>query len=86
MFEVELRSLIEKEAGENHFELTDNADKIIKAKLKLNLGLSCPCHPDDTDAYCISPKCKAATQLLGHCCCNLFSNGVKDETITHDEY
>lgn len=69
---------VEFEADRFNFQLTDKAEKIINAKVNMGIGMHCPCHPNDPESYCISSKCKAHIELLGHCCCNLFSNGVKD--------
>lgn len=66
---------IENIAKDKNFELSDNADKIIKAKLRMfgeEDWRRCPCSSDDIDRFCGSEKCELDTYNNNHCHCNLF--------------
>ena len=61
-------------AAKNNYTLTDNANKIAKAKLMFfgdKQWAKCPCVQDGKHA-CISPLCKQHIEEEGICHCNLF--------------
>lgn len=63
-------------AKENGYGLTQNVEKIAKAKLTF-FGIDnwhkCPCVRDDEHA-CISEKCRARIKEKGVCHCNLYKS------------
>lgn len=69
-----IRKIIERVAKANDFTVSENLDKIIRAKLmtcKEDLKL-CPCdHTEDSKRFCGSPTCVKETKENGHCHCNL---------------
>jgi hypothetical protein len=54
----------------NNVQKTENFDKIVNAKLMMNIGLRCPCAKYDEERYCISEKCLKEIQETGTCHCN----------------
>lgn len=73
---AELKTL----AKENNLELTDNLEKIIKAKIRFfgkDNWHKCPCIRDALHA-CISDACRKQIDSVGICHCNLFKK-VKEE-------
>lgn len=66
---------IKQKAEENNFDLTSNAMKIAKVKLKF-FGLSewqrCPCDRDNNLRFCCSDKCKFDIEETGTCHCNCY--------------
>ena len=69
-----LLSEFQRIADEYGYTLTDNAEKIAKAKLRFfgieNWG-KCPCVRDDEHA-CMSECCRNKVETTGVCHCNLF--------------
>lgn len=61
-------------AEKNNYELSENALKVAKAKLRLfgeKQWAKCPCVQDGKHA-CISPLCRQHIEEDGKCHCNLF--------------
>ena len=61
-------------AEKNGYELTENSEKIAKAKMRFfgeKQWAKCPCVQDRKHA-CISPLCKKHIEEEGVCHCNLF--------------
>lgn len=70
----EIKATMKELAEINGFELSDNVDKIINAKLRF-FGLEewqkCCCVRDD-EHFCISTSCRNEIKQNGRCDCNLF--------------
>lgn len=73
--EERLRTIIGRVCAVNDFELTDNAEKIIAAKLRMckeDLKL-CVCdRAPDSKRYCGSAACRRECRENGYCHCHLF--------------
>lgn len=64
-----------KIAKDKNFEISENMEKIIKAKIRMfgeNDWKKCPCCVGDDDRYCGSEQCELDTYRENHCHCNLF--------------
>ena len=70
-----LLQIIDRVAEAHGFELGENKEKIVKAKLMMcqeDLKL-CPCdHTPESKRYCGSPTCVKETRKNGCCHCKLF--------------
>lgn len=70
--EEELKNIAESA----QFQVTDNFDKIVRAKKLLfkerEQQLRCPCASKDETRYCISEACMFDILEDGRCHCNLF--------------
>lgn len=61
-------------AEKNNFTLTENAKKVVKAKLRFfgeKDWSRCPCDPN-SDRACISEHCKNDILTQGKCHCSLY--------------
>ena len=69
-----IKSKLEELANINGFTLSENADKIINAKLRFfgEEWQKCPCDRDNNERFCCSQLCKADVRTTGTCHCNLF--------------
>lgn len=70
----EIKKTLEEMANVRGFELTENADKIIKAKLRFfgeDNWQKCCCIRDD-EHFCMSIACEKDVRKNGRCDCNLF--------------
>ena len=70
----EIKEKIRKTAERNNLELTDNLDRIAKAKLMFfgtKLWVKCPCDPE-SDRACISKHCRQDIENDGLCHCQLY--------------
>lgn len=77
MSEEQIKEELKKIAKENNYTLTDNVDKIIKAKLRFfgeENWRNCPCVRDGKHA-CLSETCIEQIESKGVCHCNLFKKG-----------
>jgi len=69
-----IKEKIRQTAEKNNLDLTDNLDKIVKAKCMFfgtKLWMKCPCDPD-SDRACISKHCKQDIENNGICHCGLY--------------
>lgn len=69
-----IKEKIRQTAEKNNLDLTDNLDKIAKAKcifFGTKLWMKCPCDPD-SDRACISKHCKQDIENNGICHCGLY--------------
>lgn len=66
------RETFEKIAIKNNCSITDNFNKIIRIKKLGDLGIRCPCEPDNKLRYCGSPYCMKEMKETGLCHCKLF--------------
>lgn len=72
---MELEEIIENIAETTGLSLTENKDKIIRAKKMLFANgnmLRCPCDSRNEERYCVSEQCMSDIMRDGHCHCNLF--------------
>ena len=77
-----LRQVIDRVAEAHNFEVSDNKEKIINAKLMMCKGdyKMCPCdHRPESKRYCGSPFCVQETRENGRCHCGLFRVKGKEE-------
>lgn len=78
----ETKTIIEKIkriATANGYALTDNVEKIARAKnafFSVNKWACCPCDPGN-DRACISIHCRKDIELNGVCHCNLYKKAEK---------
>lgn len=64
---------ITKIARKNGVELTENAMKIVRARVLINCPLNfCICDRNDPERGCISEKCMKEIQEKGQCHCKAF--------------
>lgn len=72
-------SKIKKLAKENGLSVTENVEKIAKAKVNF-FGVEqwkcCPCDPN-SDRACISSHCKKDIDTDGQCHCRLYRKALK---------
>lgn len=74
MSKEQIKEELKKIAKDNNYTLTDNIDKIIKAKLRFfgeENWRNCPCVRDGKHA-CLSETCREQIESKGVCHCNLF--------------
>ena len=65
--------LLSKIAKENNLELTDNAEKIARFRVRTQMPMEkCPCSPMDSSRGCIGPKCWEELNTDGICHCSCF--------------
>ncbi|MBE6453592.1 MAG: hypothetical protein E7017_01735 [Alphaproteobacteria bacterium] len=75
------QSIIEKiknAAKSNGYQLTDNVEKIARAKNAFfgsTKWARCPCDPE-SDRACISKRCRQDIADHGVCHCNLYKKGA----------
>lgn len=70
-----IKSKIQKIAELNNFNLSENIDKIINAKVRFfgeENWQKCPCDRDNNERFCCSSRCQADVRTHGTCHCNLF--------------
>lgn len=70
-----IKTTIKELAEINGFELSDNVDKIINAKLRFfgeENWSACPCCRDDSTRFCCSIQCQKDVKENGTCHCSLF--------------
>ena len=70
-----IKETLKKLAKENDFELTENVDKIIAAKLRFfgkDEWRKCPCDRNNQGRFCCSNQCQKDVRETGTCHCNLF--------------
>ncbi len=68
---------IKNAAKSNGYQLTDNVEKIARAKgafFGVNKWARCPCDPE-SDRACISKRCRQDIADYGVCHCNLYKKG-----------
>ena len=68
----EYMALLNKIAKENNLELTDNAEKIARFRVRTQLPMDkCPCAPQAEGRGCIGPKCweELNRDKICHCAC-----------------
>lgn len=73
--EKEIKQTLEELAIANDFELSNNVDKIIAAKLRFfgeEEWRRCPCDRDNSGRFCCSTQCQKDVRETGSCHCNLF--------------
>lgn len=71
----EIKKEILKIAETNDFEVSNNIDKIINAKLRFfgeDEWRRCPCDRDNNGRFCCSTQCQKDVRETGACHCNLF--------------
>ncbi|MBQ9737902.1 MAG: hypothetical protein IJV75_00095 [Alphaproteobacteria bacterium] len=75
MVEERIKSEIKEMADNIGFDLTDNVDKIIKAKLRFfgeENWRKCPCDRGNEERFCCSNQCQKDVNENGVCHCNMF--------------
>lgn len=71
----EIKDKMQELANINGFELSDNVDKIINAKLRFfgeDEWQKCPCDRDNKERFCCSQLCQTDIRTNGECHCRLF--------------
>lgn len=69
----ELLSKIKQLAEQHNVAITDNAEKIAKARVLTKCDLDkCICDRDDAERGCISAKCMKEIQETGMCHCRCY--------------
>lgn len=68
-----LKLKLEKIAELKGVKLSEDCDRVIRTKILMDLGVKCPCHPDDNTRCCISLKCQEDINSQGHCHCGLYT-------------
>lgn len=80
MAEDEIKDKIRELALINDFDLTENLDEIVKAKLRF-FGeydwFLCPCDRESDERFCCSIRCQKDVKETGMCHCNLFKRKEK---------
>lgn len=72
---MEVKEKIQELANINDFKLSDNADKIIAAKIRFfgeDDWQRCPCDRDNKSRFCCSQLCQSDVRTNGECHCRLF--------------
>lgn len=72
---MDIEKKIEFIAETTGLKLTENKDKVIRAKKMLFANgnmLRCPCDSKNEDRFCVSETCMDDIMRDGHCHCNLF--------------
>jgi ferredoxin-thioredoxin reductase catalytic subunit len=72
MNKEQLEKTMRQLAEANGVGLTKNFDKIVNAKDRFGIGLSCPCDKDNEARFCISKQCLQDIKETGRCHCNCF--------------
>lgn len=67
-----LREQMLKLCDEAKLVPTNNFDKIVAAKERFCIGLSCPCDRENDKRFCISEQCLKDIEEKGHCHCNCY--------------
>lgn len=77
--EEQVVNLIKTVAEENNFDVTDNVEKIARAKIRF-FGVAdwrkCCCVRDDEHS-CISPACRKEIEENGICDCRLYKKRIE---------
>lgn len=71
----DIKAKIEELARINNFDLTDNVDKIIRAKIRFfgeEEWRGCPCDRDNASRFCCSTQCQKDVRETGLCHCSMF--------------
>lgn len=74
---MEVSEVVEKIkelADRNGFDVTDNIEKIARAKNRMfgDEWQTCPCDRDNQERFCCSQLCQSDVRSKGVCHCNLF--------------